>query len=66
MRVNAKYADELAEALARALVAAEKNWWGVPFWKAPQEDVISIMKSKALEVHKRRGSKVLIGPRNIV
>ncbi len=69
LRINPKYADELAREVAGALVVAEKNFWKVPFWKAPKQDVISIMKNKMLEVHeryKRRGEHVLIGPSNIV
>ncbi|NPA76186.1 MAG: hypothetical protein GXN93_00315 [Candidatus Diapherotrites archaeon] len=65
LRVNSKHADELAEEIARALVAAEKNWWGVPFWKAPEQDVVSLIKSKALEMHRKKRGQLLIGPANV-
>jgi len=66
VRVHKDHVDELAQELARALVAAEKSWWGVPFWQAPREDVISVMKNKILGLHKRKNSQLLIGPANIV
>ncbi len=69
LRINQKYADELAREVANALVVAEKNFWGKPFWKAPKQDVISIIMNKMLEVHGRykdRGERVLVGPANIV
>ncbi len=67
VRVNPKYAPELAEELARAAVAAEKLY-GKPIWAVPRTDAVSILKNAALGVHKRYKDRepVLVGPGNIV
>jgi len=67
LRINPKYAEELADKMARAAVAAEKAY-GAPIWDIPPSDAVSILKGAMLEVHNRYKNRepVLVGPANII
>ncbi|GEM_PF-4709942 len=67
LRVNPKYAEELAHEMAIAAVGLEKVR-GKPLWEVPLADAVSALKNAAWKIHKRYEERepVLIGPGTIV